>query len=443
MEIMYSIFPVKKIKSSFDVAPDKSISHRAAILSALSESKTKIHSFLKSDDTLATLDCLKKLGIKFYFEGENLLLSGRGKYFFEKKEKITLFARESGTTMRILTGLLAAQGGSFSFLAGKYLSLRPMGRVVFPLRKMGAKITGKKKKSKKGIFDVYPPLRIDSPPKEIMGIKHNLEVASAQVKSAILLAGLYAKQKTVILEPYQSRNHTEQMLQVFGAKIVNKGKTVSLSPKSHLRSPREILVPSDFSSAAFFIVLGLVTKNSRILIKKVGLNPTRCGLLRALKKMGAEIEIKAYKKDVEPYGDLVIKSSCLKAVTIKPEQIPAMIDEVPILCVAAAFAQGKTEIKGVKELQVKETNRLNSMLTNLRRVGVEIEIKPFAKNDLKIIIKGKEKYSGGRFLSYGDHRTAMSMIIFALAAESQSQIDDTGCIRKSFPGFIKSIESLY
>lgn len=438
---MHRIDPIKNIKAVVEPAADKSISHRAAILSALSSGKTKIYSFLKSEDTLATLNCLSKLGVNFSFDSRNLSVEGRG-LNLSKDKKISLFANESGTTMRILSGLLAGQRSIFSFGAGPYLLRRPMGRVIYPLREMGANIGGKEVKAQGKNPEIYPPLEVKPALGGLVGRKHRLKIASAQIKSALLLAGLYAKGKTQVEESYQSRDHTEKMLAAFGASIRIRGKNISLDPTNKLSSLKQIFIPADFSSAAFFIVLGLILKDTEIEIKKVNINPTRCGLLTTLKKMGANIQVKNYRDDVEPYADILVRSSRLKATTVEPEDIPIMIDEVPILCVAAAFAEGETEIKGVLELTVKETNRVESMLFNLKRAGVDIESRSYQKSNLKIIVKGKEGYPGANFKSYGDHRTAMSLAVFALAAKNSSRIDDLSCIKKSFPEFMEKIDNL-
>lgn len=439
---MYKIKPITNIQGSVTVMPDKSISHRALFLSALCPQKTKIYPFLESDDTKASLDCIQKLGIDCSFDQtlpETLYVWGRGLYF-PKKGTVNLFAAESGTTIRILSGLLAGQKFSSNFSAGTYLSRRPMGRIIEPLSEMGADISGDRK-TIPGKENIYPPLAI-KPVSQLLGKKHKTKVASAQVKSALLLAGLCANGPTSVEEPTKSRDHTEKMLKNFGADIKIEGKTVTLAPGNKLTSPEEIFIPADFSSAAFFIVLGLILKNSQIRIKKVNLNPTRCGLLRVLQRMNAEITIENQNNQLEPYGDIIVKSSQLKATTIDPEEIPAMIDEVPILCVAAAFAQGETVIKGVQELKVKETDRVWSMESNLNKAGAEICQKPYQQDNIQIIINGKEGYPEAEFKSYADHRTAMSLIIFALAAGGQSSIDDIRCINKSFPKFISIIEGL-
>ncbi|MCF7887289.1 MAG: 3-phosphoshikimate 1-carboxyvinyltransferase [Candidatus Omnitrophica bacterium] len=439
---MYTIEPIKKIEAEITLPPDKSISHRAVFLSSLCPQKTKIHPFLSSDDTEITLDCIKKLGVSCYRDDsskDSLYVQGEGLYF-PKEEEIKLFAGESGTTIRILTGLLVGQKFSSNFSASTYLSRRPMGRIINPLSEMKANISGDRR-TIQGKENIYPPLVIKSVP-GLAGKEHKTKVASAQVKSALLLAGLYAKGLTKVEEPTKSRDHTERMLKNFGANIEIEDKKVTLTPGNKLRSPQEIFIPADFSSAAFFIVLGLILKNSQIRLKNVNLNPTRSGLLSVLKRMNAKITIENQNNQGEPYGDIVVKSSQLTATSVEPEEIPAMIDEVPILCVAAAFAKGQTTIKGVKELKVKETDRVWSMESNLNKAKVDIYQKYYQKDDIQIIINGKEGYSGAEFDSHGDHRTAMSLAIFALAAEGKSNINDIKCIDKSFPGFIKIVEEI-
>ncbi len=439
---MYTIEPAKKIKAKITLPPDKSISHRAMLFSSLSPRKTKIHPFLASNDIQATLDCVKKLGIRHYqdkFSKETIYLQGKGLYF-PNNQNADLFAGDSGTTIRILSGLLVGQKFSSTFRAGSYLEKRPMGRVVYPLAEMGANIDGRKiNKQKKE--EIYPPLKIE-PVSELIGRSYKLNIASAQVKSALLLAALYAQGETIVEELYQSRDHTERMLKSFGANIKIDKKTITLKPGVQLNLPEEIFIPADFSAAAFFIVLGLILKNSQITIKDVNLNPTRCGLLRVLQRMNANITIKNQNNELEPYGDIIVKSSELKATKVEVPEIPVMIDEVPILCVAASFASGQTQIKGLDELRVKETDRVNSMLSNLSRSGVDIVDKDNHQNGCQITIRGSAKYNGADFNSFGDHRTAMSLAIFALAAEGKSKIDDIKCIDKSFPGFIKIVEEI-
>ncbi|MCF7892776.1 MAG: 3-phosphoshikimate 1-carboxyvinyltransferase [Candidatus Omnitrophica bacterium] len=438
--VMYTIRPINSIKAEVAIPADKSISHRAVFFSAIGGKEVKIYPFLSSNDTQVTLDCIKKLGIEYYrdnFSQEAIYLQGKG-LNFPKDEKVELFAGESGTTIRILSGLLVGQKFNSVFRAGDYLNERPMGRIVYPLRDMGANIDGNKM-AKQEKEDIYPPLKIE-PVSELTGKCHKLNIASAQVKSALLLAGLYAKGETIVEEPYKSRDHTERMLQSFGADIKIDKNRVSLKPGAQLNLPKEIFIPSDFSAAAFFIVLALILEKSQITIKNVNLNPSRCGLLAVLKRMNADIVIKNKKERTEPYGDIVVKNSRLSSTVVEPDEIAAMIDEVPIFCVAAAYAKGQTQIKGLGELKVKETDRVFSMVSNLSQSGVDILDRNNRQDGCQITINGGCNYSGGDFKSFGDHRTAMSLIIFALAAKSKSKIDDIRCIDKSFPGFIKIIE---
>ncbi|MFA5008828.1 MAG: 3-phosphoshikimate 1-carboxyvinyltransferase [Candidatus Omnitrophota bacterium] len=442
---MHTIKPLFNINKTITVPPDKSISHRAVILSSLCESETKIKNFLQSEDTRATLECMKKLGVKVAVKKGELLITGCGMFFNPKgKSPLELSAANSGTTMRILSGLLVSQKFPITFYALAQLSNRPMARIINPLSKMGADISGTAGTDKTSAGeDIYPPLNI-KPVKKIKSAEFKLEIASAQVKSAIMLAALYANAETKIIEPFKSRDHTERMFRQFGANVKVKDKTIVCEPVKKLVSPKELIIPGDFSSAAFFIVLGLILKNSVLTIRKVNINPTRCGLLNVLERMGASIEIKNKKDEYEPYADIIVKSSKLKATMVEPSEIPSMIDEIPVLCVAAAFAEGKTEINGVKELKVKETDRVNSIIDNLLLSKVDIWEEHYNKSDSKIIINGGGSYeASSRFQSFRDHRTAMSMIVFAAALNNASVIDDVSCIDKSFPEFISLVNSLH
>jgi 3-phosphoshikimate 1-carboxyvinyltransferase len=296
---------------------------------------------------------------------------------------------------------------------------------------MGADISAKNINGK-----MFPPIKIN-PVEKILPVDFKIDVASAQVKSALVLAGLYADGNVSVREPFKSRDHTERMLPLFGVPVNVKGNTVTVSPRNSLKSPKNVFVPGDFSSAAFFIVLGLITKDSRVKIKNVNINPTRIGLLTVLKRMGADIKIINKQNSYEPYADIEVRSSVLKGTVVRPDEIPLMVDEVPVLCVAAAFARGKTEIRGIEELRVKETDRVNSMISNLTIAGVDISDKKPG-----LVVNGGGQYVRGDFKSFGDHRTAMSMIVFAMALDKPSKIDDVSCINKSFPGFIRIIKTL-
>lgn len=436
---MFTVKPLTGVQKDILIPADKSISHRAVMISSICRSETEIKPFLRSEDTLATLGCIKKLGVKVRLNRDKLVIKGSGLYFPGKK-KVTLYAHESGTTIRILSGLLCAQKFPCEFTAAPSLNLRPMGRIVRPLREMNADIKGVAKGD-----NIYPPLYIN-PSSMIQGGSFKLDIASAQVKSAIIFAALYARGKTVISQPYMSRDHTERMLGLFQAKIEKKGRTIIAYPVKQLISPGELFIPSDFSSAAYFIVLGLILKNSEFIIRDVNLNPTRCGLIAVLKRMGANLKIVNKKSAYEPYGDIIIKSSQLYSTKVLPQEIPLMIDEIPLLCVAAAFARGKTVISGVKELKVKETDRIESMIFNFKKAGVDIfaqEINEQNMVDWQIVINGAKTYRSCEFKSFGDHRTAMSMIVFSAAYGESSILDDVQCINKSFPEFLSRFKSLY
>ena len=436
---MYRIKYLNNLTKEIDVPPDKSISHRAAIISSLCKGKTLIKPFLQSEDTLATVDCLEKLGVKTEEKDGAFIVNGVGMHF-PRSEKTDLYARESGTTMRIFSGVLVAQRFPIEFRAAESLNKRPMDRIINPLSQMGAKIEGKKQGS--SLLDTgtitSAPLLISPSEGGIRGGDFNLEIASAQVKSAIIFASLYADSQTIVREPSKSRDHTERMLKLFGAKIKVDGKEIICQPIKKLISPKEIYIPSDFSSAAFFIVLGLLLENTQLTIKNVNINPSRCGLLRVLKEMGANIKITNQKDGYEPYADITVKSSFLRGAVVEPEEIPSMIDEIPALCVAASFASGKTLIQGISELKVKETDRINSISKNLTNAGVKVEI----DSDNELMIEGTTEHKPSHFMSFGDHRTAMSAVILGAAIGNNCTVDDIRCIDKSFPQFISLFESL-
>ncbi|MCP4652623.1 MAG: 3-phosphoshikimate 1-carboxyvinyltransferase [Candidatus Omnitrophica bacterium] len=434
---MYKIKPLENLKKEISIPPDKSISHRAAMVSSLARGKTVVAPFLMSDDTLATLDCLKKLGIKFKLAKDATLTICAAGMHFPRKQKVQLYAKESGTTIRILSGLLCAQKFTSVFKAAPLLRARPMLRIITPLREMQACIKGVKRAENE-----YPPLTI-SKTKKLRSGKFKLKIASAQIKSAIMLAALYADKPTIIREPYQSRDHTHRMLSLFRADVAKRDRETIVNPTKKLISPRKIFIPGDFSSAAFFIVLGLIMKKSELLIKNVNVNHTRCGLLNVLERMGANIKIMNKTNDYEPYADILVKSSTLRATTVSENEIPLMIDEIPILCVAASFAKGRTCIFGVKELKVKETDRIKSMVSNLKRAGVDIWGGACGLGNQGIVIGGLGALKKAKFNSFSDHRTAMSLIIFAMASGREYALDNVKCINKSFPEFLDVIKSLY
>ncbi|MDD3296546.1 MAG: 3-phosphoshikimate 1-carboxyvinyltransferase [Candidatus Omnitrophica bacterium] len=444
---------LKNAVGTVNIPADKSISHRAVILASVCEGITEIKNFLNCSDTDATVSCLKKLGVKVYRDFGSLVVKGKGMQFALNKP-VELYANESGTTMRILSGLLSAQKFTSIFDGSTSLRRRPMARVIEPLNKMGARITGSapRNSSRNSADTAYPPLSIFPAKGKLEGIEYELPVASAQVKSAVMLAALYADGPTMINEPCACRDHTERMLKLFKAKVEVKetvkakgkketgAREIFCYPASKLVSPGELSIPSDFSSAAFFIVLGLLLKDSEIMLKDINLNPTRLGLLNVLKRMGADIKevILESGEGREPRGNLTVKASSLSGVTVASDEIPLMIDEIPILCVAAAAAKGKTLIEGVSELKVKETDRMAAILYNLRQAGIKVSITP----ENSICIKGG--FNCKReilFKSFGDHRTAMSAVVLGSVLGNCS-IDEISCIKKSFPDFISLLKSL-
>jgi 3-phosphoshikimate 1-carboxyvinyltransferase len=448
------------VKGVINLAGDKSIAHRLVILSALAEGKTTIQNFPANADCLSTLNAFKKLGIKVTTKlkvGDSATISILGKGLWGlNKPKSPIFISGSGTTLRLLLGVLAGQDFKVKLLAGKSLSKRPMFRVIAPLRMMGAKIKseGQRVRGAGGKKEEYPPITIEGG--NLKAIAYRMPVASAQVKSAILLAGLYTRGITKIIEPIKTRDHTERMLKLFKANIKVKGNEILIKGDRKLVSPRQIYIPGDLSSASFFIVLALILPNSEILIRKVNLNPSRMGMVKVLKRMGADIQLTAdsCQLSAEPMGDILVRSSKLKCTRVKKEEIPSLIDELPVLMVAACCARGKSIFEAVGELRVKETDRIDSMVNNLRKMGADIEvIKPSgqrlslpegdhltSKED--IIIKGPVKLKGARVKSYTDHRTAMSMFVAGLGAGGKTIIDDASCINKSFPGFLATLKNL-
>ncbi|HLA51257.1 MAG TPA: 3-phosphoshikimate 1-carboxyvinyltransferase [Thermodesulfobacteriota bacterium] len=419
----------QSLKGEITVPGDKSISHRAIMLGSIAEGDTTIKGLLKGEDNMATLKAFRQMGVRID-EHENgmVAIQGRGLHGLKEPEDF-IDAGNSGTTMRLLTGLLSGQE-FFSALTGdQYLRKRPMKRVTEPLCLMGANIFGRENGNK-------APLAIIG--SKLKGITYNSPVASAQIKSAVLLAGLSADGGTTVTEPTISRDHTERMLAYFGAKVKRSGTAVSIAGGQKLFG-KEIEVPGDISSAAFFMVAALITKNSELLIKNVGINPTRTGIIDILQAMGGDLKIINQREiSGEPVGDIMIKSTKLKGIEIKGDIIPRAIDELPIAAVAAAFAEGTTTIKDAKELKVKETDRIESMTSELRRIDVKVTPLP----DGMTIEGGKRPIGNDNCNSWGDHRVAMSMIVAGLASEKGITISNTDCIDTSFPGFMELLESV-
>ncbi len=422
------IKPVRSLNGEMKVPGDKSISHRALIIGGVAEGETTVDNFLPGEDCLATLSCLKALGINIESSApDRVRITGKGLCGLSEPTEV-LDAKNSGTTMRLLLGILAGQP-FFSVITGDAsLRKRPMGRVSGPLRDMGAAVMGRQDGN-------LAPLAVKGG--GLKPIAYESPVSSAQVKSAVLLAGLYAPGRTSVSEPALSRDHTERMLQDFGANVTRDGLTVTLSGRPVLNG-RNIHVPGDISSAAFLIVAACIVDDATVKINKVGLNPTRTGILETLQQMGADIEItRCGSSGGEPFGDITARSSDLRGVEISGELIPRLIDEIPVLAVAAACANGTTVIRDAEELRFKESNRLKAMAEQLNRLGVKLEERTDG-----LIIKGGRRLSGAKVDSLGDHRVAMALVVAGLVAQGETCVTGTDAISVSFPGFMTVLSGL-
>lgn len=405
---------------------DKSISHRAVMIGSIAEGQTRVKNLLDCDDCNYTIRAFRDMGITIKKEGKHTIISGKGLREL-KKPKSAIDVGNSGTSMRILAGILAGQKFDSTMEGDTSLSNRPMMRVVEPLLQMGAGITT--------ATGGFPPLSISGG--AVKPINYRMPIPSAQVKSAILFAGLYADGTTIIEEAFKSRDHTERMLKYYGADIKVDGLKISLKGGPELKG-RSFEVPGDVSSASFFMAGAVLLQDSKIRIDGVGINPTRAGILEVMSRMGAKINVLNKRGMFEPVGDVEVEASRTKGIVIEESDIPGIIDELPIIFVLASLSKGKTVIKGAEELRVKETDRINSMKENLERMGARIEV-----NKDEITIEGVESLKGSANLrSFGDHRTCMAMAIAALTAKGASVIDDAGCITKSFPEFFDVLEKL-
>lgn len=419
---------VNKLKGNISVPGDKSISHRSLILGSIAQGETRIYNFLDSLDCLKTLECMQALGAEIDLGKDNFIkIKGKGLYGLQEPKDM-LDVGNSGTTIRLLTGLLSGQN-FYSVLNGdNSIRRRPMKRVVEPLRLMGADIWGRKDGQ-------FAPLSVRG--NKLNPLHYTLPVASAQVKTALLLAGLYAAGETVIKEPLPTRDHTERMLKVMQADIKISSPEVKIKGGKELKST-EIFIPGDISSAAYFIAAASILRDSQILIKHVGVNPTRTGIIKILKMMGAKINILNYQiKSNEPQADLKIEYSELKGIEIRKEEVPLLIDELPLVAVVATQAQGKTVVSGAKELRVKETDRIKATVNELKKMGADIEEK-----DDGFIVTGPSRLKGAVCESYNDHRIAMSLAVAALLAEGKTVIKNSECLDISFPGFEKTLQNL-
>jgi len=423
----YTLKPAAAVRGEITVPGDKSISHRSIMLGSIANGVTTVTGFLRGEDNMATLNALRAMGVTIEDDGSVLKIHGAGLHGLSEPEDI-VDCGNSGTSIRLLTGLLAGQS-FFSVLTGdRYLRKRPMKRVVTPLAAMGATIAGRAGGEK-------APLAITG--RQLAGISYGSPVASAQVKSAILLAGLYADGETVVTEPHLSRDHSERMLKHFGADITAAGTTVRIRGGRELTA-REIVVPGDISSAAFFIVAGLIVPCSELLITGVGVNPTRTGIIDILTMMGGRISLLNQREvSGEPVADILVRSSALQGVDISGDLVPRAIDEFPVIAVAAAAAKGQTTIRDARELRVKETDRIRAMADNLRLAGVSVD-----ETDDGMTVHGTEKITAFHANSCGDHRIAMSMLVAALVADNSCTVDDTECVATSFPNFFSLLEQV-
>ena len=414
------------LKGSIKIPGDKSISHRAVMFGSLAKGDTTITGFLRGDDCMSTIACFKKLGIDIEVTEDKVIVHGKGLKGLSAPTE-TLDVGNSGTTIRLISGILSAQDFDSTLNGDASIQKRPMKRVINPLSLMGADI--------ESTNEGYAPLTVHG--KKLKAIEYTMPVASAQVKSAILLASLFAEGTTVINEPIASRDHTEIMLNYFGADIKNNNGIITSTPVEELYG-NDLEVPGDISSAAFFMVAGLVVPDSHIIIENVGINPTRTGIIDALRAMGGYVEILNERKSGgELVGDIEVKTSKLKATTLEGSIIPRMIDEIPVFAVAALCAEGTTVVKDATELKVKESNRIATMSEELGKMGVEIE-----ETDDGMIIKGNQKLNGAVVYSHLDHRVAMSCAIAALIAEGDTTITDADCVGISFPNFYELLNIL-
>ncbi|MFC4183865.1 3-phosphoshikimate 1-carboxyvinyltransferase [Saccharococcus thermophilus] len=420
---------VSSLQGIIHVPGDKSVSHRAVMLGAIARGTTTIENFLTGEDCLSTIDCFRKMGVMIRQDGSHVVVEGKGRDGLQEPSDI-LHVGNSGTTARLLLGILAGCPFHACLIGDESIAKRPMGRVTKPLKMMGARIDGRE-------YGNYTPISIRGG--ELQPIHYESPVASAQVKSAILLAGLATDGTTAVTEPHRSRDHTERMIRLFGGDVAVDGLTVSVTGPQQLTGT-SIYVPGDISSAAFFLVAGAIVPNSEITLKNVGLNPTRTGIIDVLQKMGAEIAIENVRNEqTEPLGDITVRTSRLAATEIGGELIPRLIDEIPIIALLATQAEGTTVIKDASELKVKETNRIDTVVTELRKLGAEIE----ATED-GMIIHGKSALKAEEAVvdSHGDHRLGMMLAIAACITKGTVHLKRPEAVAVSYPAFFNHLHSL-
>ena len=417
------------LKGEVTVPGDKSISHRSIMLGALAEGKTVVRGFLQGADCLSSIACFEKMGIRIENDRAKDIVKivGKGLHGLQKPDTV-LDTGNSGTTTRLISGILAAQDFECTLNGDASIQKRPMKRIMEPLSMMGAQIESV-------LGNGCAPLHITGT--QLHGIHYNSPVASAQVKSAILFAGLYAEGATSVTEPEISRNHSELMLKGFGASVMSQDRTVTILPANQLFA-QEIDVPGDISSAAYFIAAGLMTPNSEICIRNVGINPTRDGIIKVCQNMGASITVENIRKTAgEPVADLIVRTSSLHGTTIGGSIIPTLIDELPVIAVLACFAEGTTIIKDAQELKVKESNRIDTVVDNLKRMGADVEA-----TDDGMIIHGGKPLHGATIDSHLDHRIAMSFAIAGGIVDGETDILGAECVNISYPDFYETLSGL-
>lgn len=417
----------KHLKGEINVPGDKSISHRSIMLGSIASGITEVHGFLNGADCISSMNCFRQMGVDIDYDGSIVTIHGNGLHGL-KAPADTLDVGNSGTTTRLMSGILAAQNFSSRVIGDDSICRRPMKRIITPLAMMGADIT-----SERG--NDCAPLIINGG--KLKGIHYDSPVASAQVKSCVLLAGLYADGETSVTEPYVSRNHTELMLNAFGGSCTTLGTTATVTSDPVLTG-QKIVVPGDISSAAYFLVAGLIAENSEITIKNVGINPTRDGIIDVIKMMGGDITFANVNADSgEPTADITVKTSSLKGCVIEGDIIPKLIDEIPVIAILACFAEGETVIKDAAELKVKESNRIDVMVNNLSAMGADI-----TGTDDGMIIRGGKPLHSAVIHSKKDHRIAMSFAVAAMCAEGETEILDANCVNISYPDFYRDLENL-
>lgn len=411
------------------VPPDKAIGHRAVVAASLAHGTTEIRSWPSAEDCQQTLRVVQALGVSVRTSSDTVWIEGRGGEPFPAPDG-ELFCGESGTTLRLVAGVLAAQPITARLSAGPSLSRRPMRRIVEPLTRMGARVEGV---SMSGSPDVHPPLTIHGK-RPLSGIRYEPSIPSAQVKSAILFAGLSADRPTTVIEHVATRDHTERMLRAYGAGLRRVGGEITVEP-GVLRSPGSLVIPGDCSSAAFFLVAASIVPDSTLTIEGMSLNPTRLAFLEILRRMGASVTLTLTEDAWEPRGHAVVEARSLRATSVASCEVPGVIDELPILMAAAACAEGLTRFQGIGELRVKETDRIRSMVDGLRRMGAKI-----AQPDPEVVEIEGGPLRGAIVESAGDHRTAMSLAIAGLVAQGATTVKGADCVAKSFPEFFEHLQ---